>query len=274
MSIVSVNVQNQAMLRWVVIWALFLSLFGEIGTPALATDHFNLENGIPTTIEDIEPLERGSVELQAYGRYLRMREDKSIGEAEPRLALGIFDKTQLEISTPLLFGEDEANGDGDLQLSILRKLCDNSREEWWPGFAIEADVRLPTGVENHGFKNKVDAGITALMKKEVGNHNFHFNAGFDWSNDESEDEKLRRGIWSIVFGHHTSLNQWIVLVSDLVWRQADDKDTRDIWLLETGIRAQITRQLIGAIGIGAGLNRAPETPIVTVTIGFQLGLWN
>jgi hypothetical protein len=252
--------------------ATFFILMGMTALPAFATDHFNLESGIPTTIEDIEPIERGGVEFQAFGRYLRLIGGKNVGEVEPRLALGIFDKTQLEIATPLFFGEDEGNGNGDVQISILRKLWDDSREEWWPGFAIEADVRLPTGIERHGFKNRFDAGVTALMKKDVGDHSFHFNAGFDWSDDESEEETLRRGIWSITVGHHTALTQWLVLVSDLLWRQADEKQTKDIWLLETGVRAQLTPKLIGAIGIGAGLNRGADTPILALTVGFQFGL--
>lgn len=259
-------------LTWIGIWVRFPILFGAAVTPAFATDHFNLESGIPTSIEDIEPIERGSFEFQAFGRFSRMRGDKNIGEAEPRIALGIFEKTQLEIGAPLLLGEGEANGNGDVQLGILRKLRDDSREKWWPGFAIEADLGLPTGSETHGFRNRVDAGFSVLMKKEVGSHNFHLNAGFDWSGDESEEETLRRGIWSGAVGHHTALTQWLVLVSDLVWSQADEKQTTDIWLLETGVRAQLTRELIGAIGIGAGLNRGPETPAFTLTLGFQIGL--
>ncbi len=73
-------------------------------------------------------------------------------------------------------------------------------------------------------------------------------------------------------GHHVPLGRRFVLVSDLVWRQADEKQTSDIWLLESGVRAQLTRKLIGAFGVGTGLNRGPETPTLTLTLGFQLGL--
>lgn len=253
--------------------AILLIFFDGVVTPASATDHFNLESGIPTTIEDIEPIDRGHAEFQAFGRFERLRGEKNIGEAEPRLALGILDKTQLEIATPLLLGEGAANGNGDVQVSVLRKLRDDSREESWPGFAIEADIRLPTGIEGQGFKNRLDAGLTALMKKEVGSYNFHLNVGFDWSNDESDEEMLRRDVWSAAIGHHTPLSEQVVLVvSDLVWRQADDKAARDIWLLETGVRVQLASELIGAIGIGAGLNRGPETPTVALTVGIQICL--
>ncbi len=240
--------------------------------PAFATDHFNLESGIPITIEDIEPIDRGSVELQGFSRFLRLRGEKNIGQAEPRLALGILDKTQLEIATPLALGEGSANGNGDVQISILRKLRDDGGEEWWPGFGVEADLRLPTGVENLGFRNRVDAGFTALMKKQVGVHAFHLNAGFDWSGDESRDENLRQFVWTLVAGHHVPLGQRFVLVSDLVWRQADESQASDIWLLESGVRAQLSRKLIGAFGVGAGLNRGAETPVFTLTLGFQIGL--
>ncbi len=250
----------------------FLILFGGVAAPALATDHFNLESGIPTTIEDIEPVDRGSLELQAFGRYLRMSGDRNIGEAEPRLAFGVLEKTQLEVGAPFLLGAGEANGNGDVQISVLRKLRDAARDEWWPGLAIEADLGLPTGAERSGFRNGVDAGLTVLLKKEAGIHGFHLNAGFDWSDDESAEERLRRVAWSGAVGHHAPLTQWLVVVSDLAWSQADEKGTTDIWLLETGVRAQLTRRLIGAVGIGAGLNRGTETPAFTLTVGFQLGL--
>ncbi len=243
-----------------------------VASPAFATDHFNLETGIPTTIEDVEPLERGSAEVQAFGRYLRSREGDNRGEAEPRLAWGIFADTQVEIGTPLLIGGGKANGNGDVQVSILRKLRDDQHGAWGPAVALEADVTLPTGVERHGFDNRVDAGLTVIMKKVVGPHSFHFNGGVDWTRDTSEEEDLRRGILSIVLGHHIPVADRLVLVSDVVWRQADEKAVRDIWLFETGVRAQLTRWLIGAMGIGVGLNRGQETPVFSLAAGFQLGL--
>ncbi len=252
---------------------LTLFIGGGIGPcPALATDHFNLESGIPITIEDIIPTEHGSIEFQAFGRYLRQREEKNAGQTEPRLVWGILEKTQLEIASPLLLGEGTANGNGDVQMSILRMLWDNPEREWWPGVAFEAEVRLPTGVDRSDYTNRVDAGLTVLMMKSVGEHTFHLNAGFDLTGDKSEEERIRRFNWSIAVGHHISLTEWLVIVSDVVWRQADDEGSEDVWLFETGFRAQINRTLIGAIGIGAGLNRGPDTSVFSLTAGLQFSL--
>lgn len=240
--------------------------------PALASDHFNLESGIPTTIEDIKPIDRGSFELQGFGTFRRLRGEKNFGNVEPRLAVGILENTQLEIASPLLVGQGAANGNGNVQISILRKLRDATTNQRWPGLALEADLTLPSGIERRGFKNRVDVGFTALLKKDVKHHSFHLNAGLDWSRDESEEESLRRNAWSVAIGHHTALTPSLVLVSDVVWRQTDEKHTTDVWLVETGVRSQLTRKLIGAVGIGAGLNRGADTPGFTVTVGFQIGL--
>lgn len=242
---------------------------GVVALPARATDHFNLESGIPTTLEDIEPIDRGNVELQAFGRFLEMRGGVHGGESEPRVALGVLEDTQLEISTPLLLGEGAGSGNGDVQMSVLRKLWNDPRDRWWPGFAVEADIRLPTG---RGSGNRAGVGITALLKKIVGNQHFHLNAGFERSGDEGDEEVLRRGAFSVAAGHHTALTPSIVLVSDLAWRQADDRKAEDIWLLESGVRAQLASGFIGAVGLGAGLNRGSETPVFTVTVGVQIGL--
>ncbi len=259
-------------LRCVGTWAGSSVLLGALVAPASATDHFNLESGIPTSIEDIEPIDRGSVEFQAFGRSLWVRGGTSHGEATPRLELGLLENTQFEVGAPLLLGPGVANGNGDVELSVLRKLWDAPREHWWPGLGIEADLRVPTGTAEPGFTNRADAGFTVLLKKAVGARAFHINAGLDWTGDHSDTETLRRTAWSAALGHHAPLTDWLVLVSDLVWRQADDEGTRDVWLLETGVRAQMKHGWIGAIGIGVGLNRGPETPVLTLTLGFQVGL--
>ena len=259
-------------LRCLLTSTALLVLFGVAPQRALATDHFNLESGIPTTLEDVEPIDRGSFELQGFGKFLRLIGEKNFGDVEPRLAVGILENTQMEIASQLLVGQGAANGNGDAQISILRKLRDATANQRWPGLALEADLTLPSGIERRGFKNRVDAGFTALLKKDVKGHSLHLNAGLDWTRDESNEESLRRGTWSVAVGHHTAPTPSIVLVSDLVCRQADEKHTTDVWLIETGARSQLMRKLIGAIGIGAGLNRGADTPVFTVTVGFQIGL--
>ncbi len=247
-------------------------LFAALVGPASATDHFNLESGIPTSIEDIEPIDRGKIEFQAFGRSLRMRGATTKGETAPRLELGPLENTQFELAAPLVVGQGLANGNGDAELGVLRKLWDAPVEHWWPGLAIEADLRLPTGAGRPGFTNRADAGFTVLLKKAVGTHAFHVDAGLDWTGDRSDTETLRRAAWSAALGHHAPLADRVVLVSDVVWRQADEEGSRDVWLLEAGVRAQMRPELIGAIGLGVGLNRGPDTPVVTITFGFQVGL--
>jgi hypothetical protein len=240
--------------------------------PLFATDHFNLESGIPTSLEDIEPTERGTAELQFFSQYSRLRRGESPGAAQPRLAWGLFEKTQLEIATPLLLGGEESTANGDVELSVLRKLLEDQQKSWRPGLALEAAVRLPTGVSGPGFDNRADAGFTAILRKNAGPHSLHLNAGFDWTGDERNEEVLRRTALNVVFGHDMPLTERFLLVSDLVWRQSDERATESVWLVESGVRAQLTHSLISAIGVGAGLNRGPETPTFSLTAGFQFSL--
>jgi hypothetical protein len=123
-----------------------------------------------------------------------------------------------------------------------------------------------------GFKNRVDAGFTAILRKNAGPHSFHINAGFDWTDDEREEEILRRTALNLVFGHDMPLTKRFLLVSDVAWRQSDERAAKNVWLVETGVRAQLTNSLIGAIGVGAGLNRGQETPAFSITVGFQFSL--
>jgi outer membrane putative beta-barrel porin/alpha-amylase len=243
-----------------------------LAPPASATDHFNLESGIPITLEDITPTDRGQVEFHAFGSSSWTRGEAPNGAATPRLALGIWRETQLEIAAPLLLGEGTAHGNGDPQLSVLRRVLDDSGHPGRPGFAIEADLTLPTGAEIRGFTNRPDAGLTALVRMGLGSQAVHLNAGLEWSGDESDDETIRKRAWSGAVGHHTPLSPRLVLVSDVARRQADDEHAPDTWLLETGVRAQLAREVIGAAGLAAGLDRGPETPAWSLTIGVQIGL--
>jgi hypothetical protein len=227
---------------------------------------------IPTTLADIEPIERGSMELQAFGRYSRLRGRQNLGETEPRLAWGAFERLQLTIGTLLRFGEDNANnGNGDIGLEGLWKLMDDRREAWWPGGALAVELRLPTGVERRGFENGVDVGFTGILKKDVGPHSFHLNIDFERIGDTSAEESLRTHVWDVVAGHDMPLTPWLLLIEDVVWRQADVRGSTDIWLLEVGLRAQLTRIVIGGLGLGVGLNDGPETPKLTSTVGFEIG---
>ncbi len=175
-----------------------LIILGVAAQPLCATDHFNLESGIPTSLEDIEPTEHGTAELQFFTQYSRLRRGESPRAAQPRLAWGLFERTQLEIATPLLLGGGEPTGNGDVELSVLRKLRDDQQDSRWPGLALEAAVRLPTGVSRPGFKNRVDAGFTAILRKNAGPHSFHVNTGFDWTDDEREEEVPRRTALNLV----------------------------------------------------------------------------
>ncbi len=193
-------------------------------------------------------------------------------EAQPRLAWGVFEKTQMEFGMPLRFGQEEKNGNGDIQVSILQLLEVDRPEAWLPGIALEAEFGLPTGKESQGFKNRLDAGLTWIMKKDVGSHSFHFNGEFDWTGDQSEKEEIRKTALSVVLGHDMPMTEQFLLVSDLVWQQSDDIGEQDIWLFETGTRAQLSQSLIAAIGVGIGLNRGQDTPGFTLNLGFQLGV--
>ena len=127
---------------------------------------------------------------------------------------------------------------------MLRMLRADRQGVWLPGIALEADVSLPTGTETPGPKNRTDAGFTFIMKKDVGPHSFHFNAEYDWTRDQSEEEHLRSAALSIAIGHDIPLTKQLLLVSDVVWRQSDEMGEKDMPLFETGIRAQLTRSLI------------------------------
>ncbi len=57
-------------------------------TGVFAADHTNLEENIPTQVEDAYPLPYLNREVQAFGRYEQDREGRDLFRWEPRMEIG------------------------------------------------------------------------------------------------------------------------------------------------------------------------------------------
>lgn len=86
---------------------------------ALGADHLNLEEGLPTRVEDAYPLPFRDREVQASFRYDRRRENKDLFALSPRIEVGALPNLQAAIAVPFLFGSAATAGSGDVDLDVL-----------------------------------------------------------------------------------------------------------------------------------------------------------
>ncbi len=103
-----------------IIAGLFLGLTAIISFPktAQAADHLNLEEGLPTEVEDAYPIPYKGIELQGVTKYDRINGKDSF-VIEPRVEYAIAPNTQATISVPFQFGSAEDDGISDVGIEFL-----------------------------------------------------------------------------------------------------------------------------------------------------------
>lgn len=241
-----------------------LSLIGGLGlflspSRSIAADHLNLEEGLPTEVEDAYPLPYKGREIQNVLKYERNGDADQI-LIEPRFEYGIAPNTQVRLSVPFSFG-DGVNDIQDVGLEVFYNF--NAESLTLPAFAMSVSAAFPTGSDSSG----VDPTVKLLATKTIGNtfmERLHVNVGYTHNFDADVMERDDR--FSAVVGYSRRLNSDTMLVSDVVYEQDDEIDEDSI-IVELGIRHQINPQTVFSVGAGAGFT--PDSPDFRLTVGIQ-----
>lgn len=230
---------------------------------AAAADHLNLEEGLPTEVEDAYPVPYKGLEIQGVLRYERDGDEDRI-LLEPRLEYGVAPNTQVRLAVPFSFGDGGVNSIEDVGVEVFYNF--NAESLTLPAFAVSVGADFPTGPDSSG----VDPTVRLLATKTIGNANMdrlHLNLGYTRNFEAEVDERSNQ--FSAVLGYSRRLNSDTMLVSDFVFEQENEEDT-DAYLLELGIRHQIDPLTVFSVGAGAGLTS--DSPDFRVTVGFQRSL--
>lgn len=251
---------------WTVLLAgssIGLAITGLSIDPAAAADHLNLEEGLPTEVEDAYPVPYKGLELQGVFRYERDGyKDRIL--LEPRLEYGVAPNAQVRLAVPLSFGNGGINNIEDVGVEVFYNF--NAESVTLPAFAVSVGADFPTGPDSSG----VDPSVRLLATKTIGNANMdrlHLNLGYTQNFGTEVDERSNQ--FSAILGYSRRLNSDTMLVADFVFEQEDEIDT-DAYLLELGVRHEIDPLTVFSAGAGAGLTS--DSPDFRVTVGFQRSL--
>lgn len=240
----------------------FLGMTLFLPTTAIAADHLNLEEGLPTEVEDAYPVPYKGLEVQGVLQYERNGNADQI-LLEPRLEYGIAPNTQVRFSAPFSLGEG-GNNIQDVGLEVFYNF--NAESVTLPAFAVSVSADFPTGPDSAG----VDPTVRLLATKTIGNANMdrlHLNLAYTHNFEANVNE--RENQFAAILGYSRRLNSDTMLVSDFVFEQEDEAN-EEIYLLELGIRHQLDPLTVFSVGAGAGLTK--ESPDFRLTVGFQRSL--
>lgn len=247
-----------------------LPAFSLLPSLAQAADHLNLEEGLPTKIEDAYPIKQGAIEVQGIAGYDRASPKKPGDgrdrfELTPQVEYGIARNMQLSLSAPYRFGNASDAKQGDFRLNALYNF--NTEERVLPAFAVAVGIDKPYGL-NSGGTETVVKGILTKSIGPLGDsyipRRVHLNAAWYHNWNPLSEERSNRYLVGAAYNQPIN-NDW-AMVADVYREQKRERNTAEN-LAELGVRHQLTPLSVLSVGVGAGLNS--DAPKWRVVFGFQ-----
>jgi hypothetical protein len=227
----------------------------------LAADHLNLEEGLPTHLEDAYPIAYRGREIQTHLSYEHLDDGKDRVTLQPQFEFGFAPNAQGKIAAPFYLGDADKKDSGNIGLEAFYNF--NTEGIYVPAFALSARADLPTGREAAG----IDTTLKAIATKSVsrtGLDRVHLNAA--WKRNAGRGTMEREHMYQLIAGYSRRLGADTVIVADYVREQEEEKGkTFDI--IELGVRRQLTPLTVLSTGAGVGISK--DSPDVRFTLGFQ-----
>lgn len=232
-----------------------------------AADHTNLEEGIPTQLEDAYTIPYLGKEIQLATRYDRTADHRNLFLVEPRFEYGLARNLQVAVGVPFDYGsaarqQAEGRGLGNVNLSALYNF--NQESLYLPAFALSGRVEFPTADRARG----VDTAVGLVFSKTLGSASFmprlHFNAL--WLHNAGADTNERENGYRLIAGYTMRIGADTVGIVDYVHeREVSERRTSN--LIEVGLRRQITPRFVLSAGGAAGLTS--NSPDARASLGAQ-----
>lgn len=179
-----------------------------------AADHMNLEEMLPTYIEDAFPIPYRGRELQGRVSYERTRDDKDRFVLEPRLELGLFPNFQAALKVPHRLGDADDADRGEVEVGGLYNF--NQETLVIPALALVGEFSAPYGQGDEPWQTRVKFIATKTLPS-ARLQRLHLNAAWVHAYDTAPDE--RRDRYEIALGYSVALQAELMLVADVVRQQ-------------------------------------------------------
>ncbi len=225
-------------------------------------DHFNLEENLPTRLEDAFPIAFMGREMQGFARYESTSDSEDRVTLQPRLEFGFAPNWQATIEAPFLLGGADDAGSGDVQLSTLYNF--NQETTLLPAFAVAGGVTFPTGEDSEGLDTRLRLIATKTLGTAPAQDRLHLNVGWTRNAANADDERENR--YEFIIGYSRRIGPDATLVFDLVREQTELEDEESN-LVEAGVRWALTPNAVLSLGGGVGLG--DDSPEFTTTAGLQ-----
>lgn len=233
-------------------------------TVAAQSDHYNLEHGLPTRLEDAYPIGYRGREAQLVTRYARTDESEDQVLLEPAFELGFARNWQGRVSVPFLAGDADRRGSGDVRLEALYNV--NQESDRLPALALAGGIDLPTGRRSEGL----DTRLKVLLTRSVDDQRLgraHLN--LEWAHNAEAHRNERDDAFTAVLGYSFLVTPDLLAVADVYreWELVEDVESN---VVEGGLRYQLHPRTV--LSVGAGIGLGDESPDALMTLSLQVSL--
>ncbi|MDX1382871.1 MAG: hypothetical protein R3190_04450 [Thermoanaerobaculia bacterium] len=230
----------------------------------VASDHLNLEAGLPIAVEDAYPVPRGGIEVLARTTWERSAAGRDELSLVPELDWGFAFGWEAALAVPWQLGGSEEGVD-EVGVELLYNF--NAESLRVPAFAVSFGGELPTSSERSSFVPEIGLIVTRTLGAAWHLDRLHLNLGY--RHDGNVAAGGRADQLTAVVGYGRRLGPETLGLAALGWEQEEEHGA-DSFLFEVGVRHQATPRMVWSVGAGAGLNR--ESPDFRLTVAVQRAL--
>ena len=227
------------------------------------SDVANLDSGLPTEIEDAQPIEHGAKALQLITRLDRQRNGANLYVAEPQFQWGFAPRWQAALTLHALGGTADKTTSGDLRLQLMRQL--NDERAGLPALAAFLRLDAPTGQDSRGLDTTFRLAATKTLGAERYTHQVHAN--LMWTHNAAPGVEERSHFARLLLGYSTALGERTVIVADII-REQERTRGEMASVVELGLRRALAEKTNLSLGFGAGTGGA-EAPRWRLMAGIE-----
>ncbi len=223
-----------------------------ISTAAVRADVMNLNELVPTHLEDASPVEEHQTIYQFSGQFDKSSPDEITWR--PDIRYGLTKKIQLEAAGDITSGGNELRN-GETRASVLYQI--NESDNAVPVISISPWAALPTGKKTAGF----DPGIKVILSStlrgtaEKPDTQVHLNYQIRHNSVRKSGEKADEVLYAGGFSRR--LKEKLSLVADIIFQDDEGKDERKDFI-EAGLHQELSKGFYIGYGLGKGIG--PSSP--------------
>ena len=212
-------------------------------------DLMNLNDYMPTRLEDASPIDKDSWDIQQSIQLEKNNED--VVTHRTSIRYGVNEHLQFEAQGTHLSGDDE-RGSGETLINALYQF--NRSENYLPEVSFGTNFILPTGKSNEGLDYAVKTNFTTTLSGTSDNPimQIHLNVQIQHNQKPHASDRIDQGFYAL--GISRLIGKYSSIVADLLYEEKSDKKSEHL-ILEVGLHQHLGKEYYLGLGVGRGYER-------------------